>query len=101
MEEEEKLKTEKEEIQIKHRRAGHAGGGTRRRRLRSTILRETLGVLEKLDISYDLIVRESDILKGKLWEKTFELLKRKSGLLSGERGREKRLLAHQNAGCGR
>ena len=88
METEEKLRTEKEEIQIKIA-AQDTPEAARAETLTLTILRETLGVLAKLDISYDLIVRESDILKGKLWEKTFDLLKGKSSFYRANEGEKK------------
>jgi len=47
------------------------------REITDNILREVLTIFNGLNISYDLIVRESDIVKNKLWEKTFELLKQK------------------------
>ncbi len=74
MEEHEALRKEKEEIQL-HIAEQNTAEAVRAEALTLEILHETLGVLSKLGISYDLIVRESDILKEKLWEKTFELLK--------------------------
>ena len=47
------------------------------REITDNILKEVLTIFNGLNISYDLIVRESDIVKNKLWEKTFELLKQK------------------------
>ncbi len=75
--EDEKLKKEKEKIQINIAKQ-NTPEAKRAEILTLEILRETLEMLAKLNISYDLIVRESDILKGKLWEQTFELLKTKT-----------------------
>lgn len=88
MEEDEKLKKEKEDIQI-HIAAQDTPEAARAETLTLEILRETLGVLMQLGISYDLIVRESDILKGKLWEKTFELLKTKPAFYQATEGEKK------------
>ena len=88
MESEEGLKKEKEEIQVKIA-AQDTSEAKRAEELTLAILRETLGVLAELNISYDLIVRESDILKGKLWEKTFDLLKTKPAFYRSTEG-EKR-----------
>ncbi len=40
------------------------------------ILDEQLKTAERLNIFYDLLVKESDILKTKLWETSFEILKK-------------------------
>ena len=40
----------------------------------NAILKATLTLLSKLSIEYDLIVRESEILKNNLWQDTFKLL---------------------------
>ncbi len=82
------LRDEKEKIQIAIA-AQNTPEAARAETLTLDILRETLDVLAKLDISYDLIVRESDILKGKLWEKTFELLKTKSAFYEATEGEKK------------
>jgi arginyl-tRNA synthetase len=88
METDEKLRNEKEKIQVKIA-AQDTPEAARALELTLEVLRETLGVLAKLDISYDLIVRESDILKGKLWEKTFELLKTKPAFYQAADGEKK------------
>lgn len=41
----------------------------------TAILREILMIFRDLNVSYDLIVKESDIVRKKLWEQTFEKLK--------------------------
>jgi len=53
------------------------------------ILKETMEILSYFKIEYDLIVQESDILKNKLWEKTFELLKKKDAFYQAEEGDKK------------
>jgi len=88
MENDEGLKKEKEEIQIKIA-AQDTKEAARAETLTLEILRETLEVLAKLNISFDLIVRESDILKGKFWEKTFELLKTKAAFYQATEGERK------------
>jgi arginyl-tRNA synthetase len=88
MEENESLKKEKEKIQIAIA-AQDTKEAARAEELTLEILHETLDVLAKLNISYDLIVRESDILKGKLWEQTFELLKTKSAFYQATDGEKK------------
>ncbi len=88
MEEDESLKKEKEKIQIAIA-AQDTKEAARAEKLTLEILHETLDVLAKLNISYDLIVRESDILKGKLWEQTFELLKTKSAFYRATDGEKK------------
>jgi arginyl-tRNA synthetase len=87
-EEDESLKKEKEKIQIAIA-AQDTKEAARAEELTLEILHETLDVLAKLNISYDLIVRESDILKGKLWEQTFELLKTKSAFYQATDGEKK------------
>ena len=82
------MKRDKENIQIRIA-AQDTPEAKRAETLTLTILHETLDVLAKLDIPYDLIVRESDILKGKLWEKTFELLKTKSAFYQATEGEKK------------
>jgi arginyl-tRNA synthetase len=88
LEENESLKNDKEKIQLRIA-AQDTPEAKRAEELTLHILHETLDVLAKLDISYDLIVRESDILKGKLWEKTFELLKTKSAFYRATDGEKK------------
>jgi arginyl-tRNA synthetase len=88
MENDERLMKEKEKIQLRIA-LQNTPEAKRAEELTLTILRETLDVLAKLNISYDLIVRESDILKRKLWEKTFELLKTKSAFYQATEGEKK------------
>jgi arginyl-tRNA synthetase len=88
MEENESLKNDKEKIQLRIA-AQNTPEATRAEELTLAILRETLGVLSALGVSYDLIVRESDILRGKLWEKTFELLKTKPAFYRATEGEKK------------
>lgn len=88
MEEDESLKQEKEKIQLRIAEQ-NTPEAKRAETLTLEILHETLAVLANLNISYDLIVRESDILKGKLWEKTFELLKTKSAFYQATEGEKK------------
>jgi arginyl-tRNA synthetase len=85
MEENESLKNDKEKIQIKIA-AQDTPEAKRAEELTLEILHETLVILAKLNISYDLIVRESDILRGKLWEQTFELLKTKPAFYRATEG---------------
>ena len=84
----EKLTREKEEIQIKIA-AQDTKEAARAETLTLEILHETLDVLKELNIPFDLIVRESDILKGKFWEKTFELLKTKPAFYKATEGERK------------
>lgn len=88
MEENESLKNDKEKIQLRiaEQKTPEA---KRAETLTLEILHETLDVLAKLNVSYDLIVRESDILKGKLWKKTFELLKTKPAFYKVTEGERK------------
>ena len=88
MEENESLKNDKEKIQLRIAEQ-NTPEAKRAETLTLQILHETLDVLAKLNVSYDLIVRESDILKGKLWEKTFELLKTKSAFYEATEGEKK------------
>ena len=88
MEEDTALREEKEKVQIAIA-AQDTPEAQRAEELTLDILRETLEVLSKLHISYDLIVRESDILKGKFWEKTFDLLRTKSAFYEATEGEKK------------
>jgi arginyl-tRNA synthetase len=88
METDEDLRNEKEKVQISIA-AQNTPEAQRAKTLTLAILRETLEVLAQLHISYDLIVRESDILKGKLWEKTFDLLKKKPAFYEVKDGEKK------------
>ena len=88
LEEDESLEKEKEEIQLRIA-SQDTPEAKRAETLTLEILHETLEVLAKLNIPYDLIVRESDILKEKLWEKTFELLKTKSAFYQATEGEKK------------
>ena len=88
METDESLRIEKEKIQIAIA-AQNTPEAARAADLTLAILRETLEVLSRLHISYDLIVRESDILKGRLWERTFELLKTKPAFYEVKDGEKK------------
>ena len=88
MENEEGLKKEKEEIQVKIA-AQDTKKAARAETLTLEDSHETLDVLKELNIPFDLIVRESDILKGKFWEKTFELLKTKPAFYKATEGERK------------
>jgi arginyl-tRNA synthetase len=88
MEENESLKNDKEKIQLRIAKQ-NTPEAKRAETLTLQILHETLDVLAKLNVSYDLIVRESDILKGKLWEKTFDLLKTKPAFYQATEGEKK------------
>lgn len=46
-----------------------------------------LKTMEKLNIKYDLLPKESEILKSKLWEKAFALLKEKNLVIYEESGK--------------
>lgn len=46
-----------------------------------------LKTMERLNIKYDLLPKESDILKSKLWEKAFALLKEKKSVVYEESGK--------------
>ena len=59
------------------------------RKLAEKVVKEQLKTLWNLNIFYDLLNWESDILKKKLWEKTFEFLKAKSLVERVETGRKK------------
>lgn len=48
-----------------------------------------LKTMERLNIKYDLLPKESEILKSKLWEKTFKMLKEKSLIVFEEEGERK------------
>ncbi|PJA41471.1 arginine--tRNA ligase, partial [candidate division WWE3 bacterium CG_4_9_14_3_um_filter_34_6] len=69
------LKAEKEAIHIQIAMSGSEISKLARE-ITDGILKATLEIFGSLDIEYDLIVRESDILKNKLWEDTFKLLKK-------------------------
>ena len=88
LETDETLSREKEEIQIKIA-AQNTEEAVRAERLTLEILHETLNILKEIDVSFDLIVRESDILKGKFWEKTFDLLKAKPAFYKATEGERK------------
>ncbi len=88
MEDEKELKKERERMQIEIAKQT-TPEAARAEALTLEILHKTLNVLAKLNIPYDLIVRESDILKGNLWEKTFELLKTKPAFYQVTEGEKK------------
>jgi len=48
-----------------------------------------LKTMERLDIKYDVLPKESEILNSKLWDKTFSLLKEKKAILFEEEGKRK------------
>ncbi len=88
MEEDCALQEEKERIQLRIAardtpEASHALAIT------NEILRDTLRILSSLEVAYDLVVRESDIVKHKLWEKTFELLKTNKAFYQATQGEKK------------
>ncbi|MBI2426713.1 MAG: arginine--tRNA ligase [Candidatus Kerfeldbacteria bacterium] len=88
METDETLKNEKQNVQLKIA-AQNTEEAKFARKLTDEILCETLQTFSNLDIAYDLVVRESDILKAKLWEKTFELLKTKKEFYQATDGERK------------
>lgn len=54
--------------------------------LTDEILRNVLEIMHELDIHFDLIVCESEIIKNKLWETTFDLLKKSDSFYKAESG---------------
>ncbi len=53
------------------------------------IVRAHLATMRRLDIGYDLLVRESDILRQHFWTKAFELLKEAKAIHFEEEGKAK------------
>ncbi len=53
------------------------------------ILKGHLQTMQRLGVSYDLLARESDIIKLKFWESAFELLKEKKAAYFVDRGKHK------------
>jgi len=88
MAEDQNLVKEKTDLQVKIAKQDTLEA-TKAYELTTQILQETLKVFSKLNIEYDLIVQESDILKNKLWEKTFELLKTKDAFYEAKDGEKK------------
>lgn len=84
------LQKEKEAIQIRIAEQ-NTKEAERARNLTDQILRETFEILAELGMEYDLIVRESDILKNKFWEKAFQLMQTKPAFYLAETG--------ERAGC--
>jgi len=88
MSESEELRREKEEIQMKI--ANQTTSEAKEARgITDEILKETLLTLQKLQISYDCVVRESDIVQAMLWEQTFEILKKNPAFYLAEEGDKK------------
>ncbi len=92
------LQKEKEQIQIEITK-GTNEDAKLADEITTEILKSTLRTLQKLHIKYDLIVRESDIANLKLWEKTFELLKKNNAFYLASEGEKKGcwLIKIQNA----
>ena len=88
MAEDESLVKEKSEIQLRIAEQ-NTPEAKKAHDLTTQILKETLEILSRLNIEYDLIVQESDILKNKIWEKTFELLKTKAAFYEAQDGDKK------------
>src|SRR5262249_43049364 len=55
------------------------------------MIRCHLATMRNLDIEYELLIRESDIIGLRFWERTFELLKQKGAIVKVEEGK--------NQGC--
>jgi len=53
------------------------------------IVRAHIATMARLDIGYDLLVRESDILRQHFWARAFELLKEKKAIEFAEEGKAK------------
>ena len=53
------------------------------------VLKSNLDTTDLFGINYDLLIWESDILKGKFWEKTFELLKACPNFYQAKKGKNK------------
>lgn len=88
--ESDELKEEKEAIQ-KNIVSQSSDDSDLAAQITDAILKATLVLFSKLSIEYDLVVRESDILKNKLWEMTFDLLKSNGNFYKEESG--------ERAGC--
>ncbi|PIR42926.1 arginine--tRNA ligase [candidate division WWE3 bacterium CG_4_9_14_0_2_um_filter_35_11] len=85
MESSTELKSEKEEIQ---RRivAQNSEDSKIAISITDAILKATLVLFGHLSIEYDLVVKESDIIKNKLWEATFDLLKASPAFYKSTKG---------------
>lgn len=85
MEDSIELKLEKEEIQ-KRIVAQNSEDSKTAISITDAILKATLVLFGHLSIEYDLVVKESDIIKNKLWEATFDLLKANPAFYKSEEG---------------
>lgn len=56
-------------------------------KLSEKIMMHHLKTMERLNIKYDVLPKESEILKSKLWEKAFALLKEKNSVIYEESGK--------------
>lgn len=59
------------------------------RELSKKIMECHLKTMERLNIKYDVLPKESEIINSKLWEKTFDMLKEKGAILFEEEGKRK------------
>lgn len=59
------------------------------RKLSEKIMECHLKTMERLNIKYDVLPKESEILNAKLWEKTFSMLKEKGAVIFEEEGKRK------------
>jgi arginyl-tRNA synthetase len=53
------------------------------------VVRRHLETMQRLGITYDLLPKESDIIKQHFWDRAFELLKEKGALILEEEGKHK------------
>lgn len=86
--EDSELQKEKEQIQIKIA-AQNTKEAKEAEELTDKILEEVLEIFDGLGIDYDLIVKESDILKADLWGQTFRLLQTKDSFYQAADGERK------------
>ena len=63
----------------------------------TAVLRRHLETMDRLDIEYDFLPRESEILRLHFWESAFELLQAEGCPLLRDRGKEPGLLGDETA----
>ena len=57
--------------------------------LSTNILKEIFNYLSKINVEFDFIIKESDVLINQVWEKAFELLKQSESFYKAESGDKK------------
>jgi len=70
---------------------GHGELATMAELISTAIVRKHLATMQRVNVEYDLLVQESEILRLEFWKTAFELLKAKGGIRYEEAGK--------NAGC--